>query len=194
MDGPNGEGDSTIAFFLQGPPLAVKNGQSVWRACIEGAYLSKPKSWLGNCRIVKLTNVTDYEMMISAESEVKIFEHLGQTDFSSILDLVVDKIEIQGYIYHAIILQDSGISLDKLPILKLRKLKTAALASLRNLHRKGVIHGDIRLPNFVFDAITKRVRIIDFGESYIMDNTDSEFLRLCGEEIEELLEIFRTLE
>ena len=145
--------------------------------------------------IIKLSNVLNHDGMYSAKSEVKILNHLGKTDFSSVLYRVVDNMEIQEVLYHAIILENSGISLDYLPLAEFKKLQTAAVASLQKLHGRGVIHGDIRLPNFVCNLIGGEdvVRIIDFGESYMMDINSSQFLKLCEEEIDELLQIFINL-
>ena len=169
-------------------------GQSVWKSRLHSAADShKSKNSLKTLYIVKLSNVANYDTMFAAESEVKILNHLGRTDFSSVLYRVIDTIDFQAVLYHAIIFEDSGISLDKLPLKKSRMLQSKAVASLQKLHRRGVVHGDIRLPNFVYNLVGDEVRIIDFGESYIMDINSSEFHRQCNEEVNNLLKLFSKL-
>lgn len=49
------------------------------------------------------------------------------------------------------------------------------------LHKKGILHGDLRALNFIIDK--NKVYIIDFGLSKILDQNDPESKELLNEEM-----------
>lgn len=55
------------------------------------------------------------------------------------------------------------------------------MASLEAVHSYGVVHGDIRLQNFILQAKSTKVFLIDFGFSF-----ESEDKRVFLNELEEM--------
>lgn len=54
------------------------------------------------------------------------------------------------------------------------------LSQLKMLHEKGMTHRDIRLENFIFDAKTLTITIIDFGLTALPSEKEREFCREYG--------------
>ena len=73
---------------------------------------------------------------------------------------VWNKVERQWYIYK---LQNE----EKLMIMK------SSLTALEQLHRKFIVHGDIKTNNMIWDIKTQTIILIDFGSSYYIDSGDS---------------------
>ena len=48
---------------------------------------------------------------------------------------------------------------------QIRKYIFGLLTSLAHLHRNGILHRDIKPPNFLFDPETSIARLVDFGLS-----------------------------
>jgi serine/threonine protein kinase len=186
--------DNTL-LFLQGHPFAEKDGQSVWNGvlyCPNNPNARMTKNSTPLQKVIKLTNAGNGYLMDSARTEATILKRLGRTNFSAKCEIIIDEVQIQGEVYHAIVMTNSGLSLDRLPRAMIKKLKLKTYAALKKLHKAGVIHGDIRLPNFVYDVVENRVRIIDFGESFILNEATSlcDRLSLFRVEIAKLDEIF----
>ena len=71
-----------------------------------------------------------------------------------------------------------GVELDKylqlnehLTLKERQSMVIALLSELRQLHEKGIVHLDLKPKNILYDACSKKMRIIDFGcAEYIPDN------------------------
>lgn len=154
--------------------LASRDGQSVYL----GLYL-------GQKVIVKCFNMSHPQAAISKNTEESVLRHLGKNGFSSELILAVSDVTIFGGLFDVLLIRYGGQSLDKVSSGVAISLKSKVIASLRALHRKGVLHNDIRPPNFVVDR-KGTVRVIDFGLSCFGSPKDPSFRRFCRGEVAEV--------
>ena len=60
-------------------------------------------------------------------------------------------------------------------------VRNRAIEDLCRIHQLGVVHGDIRLPNLVWNEEKRKIMFIDFGRSKISDSSN--------ERIDELFEL-----
>jgi Protein kinase domain len=182
--------DSNTSQLFLHDQLAATEGQSVW----SGFYSTTgSENWssinAADRIIIKLTDVSNENYMHAANNELQVLKHLGLTSFSSILLKPSYEVTIQDHDYLAIVMADSGAPLMSFNSLKLEGIQRNAAKALTLLHQNGVLHGDIRLQNFVYR--NGNVRIIDFGCSVIFEDKSSDlFKRSCLVEKNELQALF----
>ncbi|KAM3516196.1 hypothetical protein MY11210_000218 [Beauveria gryllotalpidicola] len=86
------------------------------------------------------------------------------------------------YIVYLMFLSWGGHKLHQLPAdVDTSYLADKTLQSLRALHRVGVVHKDVREPNLLYNSETKRVMIIDFERSVLVQQPSPPRRRALGE-------------
>lgn len=101
---------------------------------------------------------------------------------------VIPNLKYSNYLYCIFILATDicGTSLDKCSLnsLDLEKVKNQALDGLKRIHSYGVLHGDLRFQNILWNSETQKVFWIDFGFS--KEQASEEELKKEDEELEAL--------
>jgi tRNA A-37 threonylcarbamoyl transferase component Bud32 len=64
--------------------------------------------------------------------------------------------------------------------------KLSCVSTLDQIHRLGVLHGDVRIPNFVFAKTPEpKSFLIDFGRSLILDKSQTKQQDLLNQEMDD---------
>mmetsp|Transcript_21117 Transcript_21117/g.67310 ORF Transcript_21117/g.67310 Transcript_21117/m.67310 type:complete len:198 (-) Transcript_21117:1326-1919(-) len=61
-----------------------------------------------------------------------------------------------------------------------------AVAKLRLLHERGVLHGDVRRANVLYDEATGKVMLVDLAQAHMLDGDDELFHEEAEREVERL--------
>lgn len=79
---------------------------------------------------------------------------------------------------------------NNIPIEQLNKILTEINLIINKLHLNNVTHGDIKTKNFLYDKISGKLILIDFGSSKIYDSKNLEYNKNVRNDLEQVLNIF----
>jgi serine/threonine protein kinase len=144
-----------------------------------GSTLHKCVSEKGECYIAKVFPKTD----LGRTLYLREISMLKQIHSSYVIRLVDCSENSDSY---AIVMKNSGTNLydyvtnnDSIPEDTVRQIAQSMFRSLRHIHRKRIIHGDVKLENFVISD-DGRVRLIDFGLSEVLPEGQMSLNVQCG--------------
>lgn len=125
--------------------------------------------------------------------ELLIYKKLKSDEYNKYLPEVYDYIETDNY--NCLILEDCGISLEKLleqsnninnitindfdfSFKRLDKelfkeLKEQMIKCVEYIHNYDIIHRDIKPANFIYNKNTKTLKLVDFGLAYILNDKNN---------------------
>lgn len=115
--------------------------------------------------IFKFADPIDPDIYQELLNEVKIYRYLGKTDFSPELQFYGKMMDSLYSIAYKYIPGKAFRSFRHMS----EKQRELCKKALDQLHKRGVLHGDVRPDNFVIDG-EERAVIIDFGFSVLIEN------------------------
>jgi serine/threonine protein kinase len=182
QQGPTAHSSTSIAESFTGPDKSsssdhngmsmtlkycIQNGagREVWRAVVHCPHSDIDA-------VVKLTNLHNDEATQMAQNEARMLASFGNnTGYTPDLIFISTSMIVGWDAYHVIITVYEGEPFCNLEEVSRDQLVDASSA-LRFLHRRGILHGDIRLANIVVSSAGV-VKLIDFGLSHFSSNSDA---------------------
>ena len=110
---------------------------------------------------------------VQAKNEIRLLKVLRHSPYVVDLDFTYEN---EHNVYMVLEHCKGGCMYDNNTILKESRLKqvtTAMLLCIMECHKNNIIHGDIKLTNFVVDS-KQNTKLIDFGCSVLVGNSDEE--------------------
>lgn len=129
--------------------------------------------------VVKQINITDYKIK-SCYYEFSAMLKLNHPNVVQMYDMIVDNLELYfvleycpgGDLFHY-------ITKDRLNHDEIRHVMTKLIQAVRYCHDNKILHRDLKPENVIYDRVTKKVKLIDFGWSHPIEWNES-VTESCG--------------
>lgn len=120
----------------------------------------------------RVTREIDAGMILDHPCIPKVHDHVDTEDAVFIFMDIVEGKELLSYLMkNPAFIQEEEM---------LFKIFAQLYSALLHAHQKNIFHGDLKLENVLFDPVTCRVKLIDFGLCNIMSNDTTLSTEYCG--------------